>query len=66
MGCVLRSQSRSSKPQHRKLIMTQDIDIARIAALVGEPARAALLLALGDGGRISWSSRVWPSDADST
>jgi len=46
--------------------MTQDIDIARIAALVGEPARAALLLALGDGGRISWSSRVWPSDADST
>ncbi|WP_288128426.1 helix-turn-helix transcriptional regulator [Thiomonas sp.] len=29
--------------------MTQDIDIARIAALVGEPARAAMLLALGDG-----------------
>lgn len=29
--------------------MSQDIDIARIAALVGEPARAAMLLALGDG-----------------
>ncbi|THD10607.1 ArsR/SmtB family transcription factor [Metallibacterium scheffleri] len=29
--------------------MTHDIDIARIAALVGEPARAAMLLALGDG-----------------
>jgi len=29
--------------------MTYDIDIARIAALVGEPARAAMLLALGDG-----------------
>ena len=29
--------------------MTQDIDIARIAALVGEPARASMLLALGDG-----------------
>ena len=29
--------------------MTQDIDIARIAALVGEPARAAMLLALDDG-----------------
>ena len=29
--------------------MTRDIDIARIAALVGEPARAAMLLALGDG-----------------
>ncbi len=29
--------------------MTQDLDIARIAALVGEPARAAMLLALGDG-----------------
>ena len=29
--------------------MPHDIDIARIAALVGEPARAAMLLALGDG-----------------
>jgi len=29
--------------------MTQDLDIARIAALVGEPARAAMLLALCDG-----------------
>ena len=29
--------------------MTQDIDFARIAALVGEPARASMLLALGDG-----------------
>ena len=29
--------------------MTHDIDIARIAALVGEPARASMLLALGDG-----------------
>ena len=29
--------------------MTQDIDFARIAALVGAPARAAMLLALGDG-----------------
>ncbi|MHB8387802.1 ArsR/SmtB family transcription factor [Metallibacterium sp.] len=29
--------------------MTRDIDIVRIAALVGEPARAAMLLALGDG-----------------
>lgn len=33
--------------------MTQDIDIARIAALVGEPARAAMLLALGDGRALS-------------
>ncbi|MBU6439320.1 MAG: helix-turn-helix transcriptional regulator [Betaproteobacteria bacterium] len=30
-------------------ITTQDVDIARVAALVGEPARAAMLLALGDG-----------------
>ncbi len=29
--------------------MTQDLDIAHVAALVGEPARAAILLALGDG-----------------
>ena len=29
--------------------MTRDLDIARIASLVGEPARAAMLLALGDG-----------------
>ncbi len=29
--------------------MTHDIDITRIAALVGEPARAAMLLALGNG-----------------
>lgn len=32
-----------------KAAMTQQPDIARIAALVGEPARAAMLLALGDG-----------------
>ena len=29
--------------------MTEQPDIARIAALVGQPARAAMLLALGDG-----------------
>ena len=29
--------------------MTHDADIARIAALLGEPARATMLLALGDG-----------------
>ncbi len=29
--------------------MQQDLNIARVAALVGEPARAAMLLALGDG-----------------
>jgi DNA-binding transcriptional ArsR family regulator len=29
--------------------MARDPDIARIAALIGEPARAAMLLALGDG-----------------
>ena len=29
--------------------MTQDLDIAQVAALVGEPPRAAMLLALGDG-----------------
>lgn len=29
--------------------MPRELDIARIAALVGEPARAAILLALGDG-----------------
>lgn len=29
--------------------MAEDLDIARIAALVGEPARAAMLLALGCG-----------------
>lgn len=33
----------------QKSAMTHDINIARIAALVGEPARAAMLLALGDG-----------------
>ena len=31
------------------LNVTQDLDIARVAALVGEPARAAMLLALSDG-----------------
>lgn len=33
----------------RGLHMTQEFDIARIAALVGEPTRASMLLALGDG-----------------
>jgi DNA-binding transcriptional ArsR family regulator len=37
------------RPVHGEDAMTQDIDIARIAALVGEPARASMLLALGDG-----------------
>ncbi len=31
------------------LNVTPDLDIAHVAALVGEPARAAILLALGDG-----------------